>query len=143
MTDDPRDAEIDALRREVRSLQEALRIQQEADDTRALGGAISGPGGPYDEHGVVIDTRNAVILEACEVAVVGGIRDGVLDDKPISALVLRGRINKTADRVQTLYLMNEDGAAGIITQLVGVMSRGGWGEEFMERVQRRMKEMPL
>lgn len=132
-----------ALRREVRSLQEALRIQQEGDDTRSLGGSIAGPGGPYDEGGVVIDTQNAVILEACEVSIVGGIRDGVFDPKPISALVLRGRINKTPERVQALYLMNEDGAAGIVTQLIGLASRAGWGREFMDRVRERMDEMPL
>jgi hypothetical protein len=114
-----------------------------ASDPRRLGGSISGPGGPYDEHAVVIDTRNAVILEAAEVAIVGAVRDGVLDEKPITALVLRGRINKTTERVQALYLLNEDGAAGIITELVGVASRAGWGDEFLERVKARMDAMPL
>lgn len=114
-----------------------------SDDPRELGGGIIGPGGPYDKDAVLIDMRNAVILDACEVAIVGGVRDGILDDKPIAAVVLRGRVNKTSDRVQILFLMNEDGAAGIITQLVGVMSRGGWGQEFKDRLQERMKEMPL
>lgn len=112
-------------------------------DPRKLGGSIVGPGGPYDEGAVVIDTTNAVILEACEVAIVGAVRDGVLDEKPISSLVLRGRINKTSDRVQALYLMNEDGAAGIVTQLIGLSSRAGWGPEFLERIRARMAEMPL
>lgn len=114
-----------------------------ATDPRRLGGAISGPGGPYDENSVVFDTQNAVILEACEVAVMGGVRHGVLDPKPITALVLRGRINKTTERVQALYLLNEDGAAGIVTQLVGVASRAGWGHEFLRRVGERMEEMPV
>lgn len=113
-----------------------------ATDPRDLGGAIVGPGGPYDENSVVIDTTNAVILEAAEVAIVGAVRKGVLDPKPISALVLRGRINKTSERVQALYLLNEDGAAGIVTELVGLASRSGWGEEFIERVNARMEEMP-
>lgn len=114
-----------------------------SDDPRKLGGGISGHGGPYDENAVVIDVRNAVILDGSGVAIVGGVRDGVLDDKPIAALTLQGRVNKTTDRVQILFLMNEDGAAGIITQLIGVMSRGGWGQDFLDRIRERMKEMPL
>lgn len=114
-----------------------------SDDPRKLGGGISGHGGPYDENAVVIDVRNAVILDGSGVALVGGVRDGVLDHKPIAALTLQGRVNKTTDRVQVLFLMNEDGAAGIIAELVGVMSRGGWGQEFVDRLQKRMKEMPL
>ena len=113
-----------------------------ATNPRKLGGAISGPGGPFDENAVVIDTRRAVILEGCEVAIVGGIRDGVLDPKPITALVLRGRINKTEERVQALYLLNEDGAAGIVTELVDVAARAGWGAEFTDRVIARLEAMP-
>lgn len=114
-----------------------------ATDPRKLGGSISGPGGPYDEDAVVLDTRNAVLLEAAEVALLGPVRKGVLDPKPISALVLRGRINKTDERVQALYLMNEDGAAGIVTELLGLASRAGWGGEFLDRVRKRMDEMPM
>lgn len=114
-----------------------------SDDPRKLGGGISGPGGPYDKDAVVIDTGNAVLLDGAVVAIVGGVRDGVLDDKPIAALTLQGRVNRTTDRVQVLFLMNEDGAAGIITELIGVMSRGGWGQEFRDLLQKRMKEMPL
>lgn len=114
----------------------------ENTDPRRLGGAISGPGGPYDENAVVIDTVNALLLEAVEVAIVGPVRQGVLDPKPISSIVLRGRINKTTERVQLLVLTNEDGAARIVTQLIGLASRAGWGEEFVERVLERMAELP-
>ena len=111
-------------------------------DPRNIGGGIVGPGGPFDENAVVIDTRNAVILEATEVAIVGAIRHGVLDPKPITALVLRGRINKTSERVQALYLLNEDGAAGIVTELVDVAACAGWGREFTDRVITRLEAMP-
>lgn len=113
-----------------------------SDDPRKLGGSIAGPGGPYAAGEFVIDTRNAVILDAVEVAVVGGVRQGVLDPKPITALVLRGRVNKTDDRAQVLFLLNEDGAAGIVTELVGVASRAGWATEFLARVRDRLKDMP-
>ena len=120
-----------------------LAHRRASSDPRGLGGAIAGPGGPYDEAAVVLDITNAVILEACEVAIVGAVRKGVLGDKPISVLLLRGRINKTEERVQVLYLLNEDGAAGVVTELLGLASRAGWGEEFMAAVRRRMDEMPL
>lgn len=113
-----------------------------SSDPRRLGGGIAGPGGPFDEDAVVIDTTNAVILEGVEVCVVGGVRKGVLDSKPIQALVLRGRINKTDERVQALYLLNEDGAAGIVTELIDVAARAGWGREFTDRVVARLEAMP-
>lgn len=112
-------------------------------DPRNLGGSIAGPGGPYGQGDVVIDTTNAVILDACEVAIVGGVRGGVLDPKPICALVLRGRVNKTTDRVQVLFLLNEDGAAGIVTELIGLESRAGWGREFVDRIRERLDAMPM
>lgn len=112
------------------------------DPRRVSGGSISGPGGPYGEDDVVVDVTNAVILDACEVTIVGGVRKGVLDPKPISCLLLSGRINKTTERAHVMFLMNEDGAAGIVTQLIGLASRAGWGDEFMQRVRERMEEMP-
>lgn len=119
------------------------RLLELETDPRKLGGSIAGPGGPYGQGDVVIDTTNAVILDACEVAIVGGVRDGVLDPKPICTLVLRGRVNKTTDRAQALFLMNEDGAAGIVTELIGLESRAGWGHEFIDRVRARLDQMPL
>lgn len=116
----------------------------ETTDPRRPGGSISGPGAddPYAENEVVIDTHDAVLLDACEVAIIGAVRGGVLDPKPITALVLIGRINKTTETARILYLLNEDGAAGIVTQLIGVAHRAGWGDEFLERVRERMEAMP-
>lgn len=111
-------------------------------DLGHLGGSIAGPGGPYSVGDVVIDTSNAVLLDACEVAVVGGVRGGVLDPKPITALVLRGRVNKSDRRAEVLYLLNEDGAAGIVTELVAVAQRAGWGQEFVDVVLARLERMP-
>lgn len=136
----------DETREEIRMIWGGIietEMGADATDPRELGGAIAGPGGPYDEHSVVFDIKRAVLLEGCEVAILGGVRDGVLDRKPISGLVLRGRINKSDDRVQALYLMNEDGAAGIVTQLIGLASRAGWGHEFVENFQKRLAEMPM
>lgn len=111
-------------------------------DPRLIGGSIAGPGGPFEEDSVVIDTTHSVILEAVEVCIVGAVRKGVTDPKPITALVLRGRINKTDERVQALYLLNEDGAAGIVTEIIDVCARAGWGNEFVDRIVERLAGMP-
>lgn len=142
--DRARDLDLPGLEKTVDRVLEAIgSVSAGAIDPRKLGGAIVGPGGPYGHGDVVIDPTNCVLLEGAEVAIVGAVRGGVIDDKPVCCLVLRGRINKTDDRVQALYLMNEDGAAGIVTELIGLHSRAGWSSEFMERVQQRMREMPL
>lgn len=114
----------------------------DAAELHHLGGSIAGPGGPYSEGDVVIDTSRAVILDAAEVAIVGGVRDGVLDPKPITALVLRGRVNKSTRRAEVLYLLNEDGSAGIVTELVAVAARAGWGREYSDVVLDRLQRMP-
>lgn len=112
-------------------------------DPRQLGGAIAGPGGPYGEADVVIDIQDSVLLDSVEVAIMGAVRGSVLDEKPICVLMLRGRINKTEDRAQVLFLLNEDGAAGIVTELLGLQSRAGWSDEFLARIDARLRDMPL
>lgn len=135
------DPDLDDLEDAVERVMAALDL---VDDPRLFGGEMAGYGGAYDVGEVVIDTRNAVILAACEVALVGGVRAGaVVDpDEQIVALVLMGRVNKTDDRARTLYLLNEDGAAGLVTELVGLASRAGWANEFLDRVRERMKDTP-
>lgn len=113
-------------------------------DPRRPGGDISGPGGPFDASSVVIDTTNAVVLEGVEVAAVDRA-DGEAPGpaaEPILALLLRGRINRTTERAQVLYLVNEDGAAAVITQLIGVADRAGFGQEFVDCVVERLADMP-
>lgn len=89
-------------------------------DPRALGGNIVGPGGPRDRHGVIIDDTRAVLLEEIETALVEtGGQDIVL------ALMLRGRINKAkaTDRANALFLMDGNGAAALVADLVALARR--------------------
>lgn len=111
-------------------------------DPRKLGGSIAGPGGPFGEDDVVVDTTNAVILDYAEVAVVSPVRDGEVDDKSICALLLYGRVNKTPDRVQVLFMMNEDGVAALVTQLAGLADRAGWGQDFLDVLRSRLDDLP-
>lgn len=110
-----------------------------SDDPRRLGGDIAGPGGPRDKDAVIVDTRNAVILDGTDVSLVetwhGDERGHAI------ALLMRGRINKTSERTQVLYLMNEDGVAGIITELAALAARAeqegvltGFRATIMERL---------
>lgn len=93
-------------------------------DPRDLGGDIAGPGGPYDENAVVVSTESAVLLDTSNVALIAVGRDGNYEEKAV-ALVLEGRINKTQDRAKVLFLLNGDGAAAIVSELVGVAKREG------------------
>lgn len=101
-------------------------------DPRKSGGDIVGPGGPHDRHGVILDDRTAVLLDHSTVSLVE-TRGG----NPVLALLLEGRINKTTDRARNLYLMNEDGAAAIVTELLALAHRISpeFGDRFTSRLQ--------
>jgi hypothetical protein len=89
-------------------------------DPRKSGGDIAGPGGPHDRNSVIVDTTSAVILDAATVTEVETI-----SGKPGLAMLLEGRIARTPDRARNLYLMNEDGAAAVVTELLALAHRMG------------------
>ncbi|MGW2384362.1 hypothetical protein [Streptomyces sp. NPDC001658] len=103
-------------------------------DPRKSGGDIAGPGGPHDRNSVIVDTTNAVILDAATVTQVE-----TLTGKPALAMMLEGRIARTQDRARNLYLMNEDGAAALITELLALAHR--MGPEFGRRFTARVKHL--
>ncbi|MFC7794630.1 hypothetical protein [Streptomyces cinereoruber] len=100
-------------------------------DPRKSGGDIAGPGGPHDRDSVIVDTTNAVLLDASTVVEVES------NSGPIIGMLLEGRINQTTDRARNLYLMNEDGAAALVTELMALAHRMGpeFGERFMARLE--------
>lgn len=104
-------------------------------DPRKSGGDIAGPGGPHDANSVIVDATNAVILDHSVVSLVGSPGN----PKPYLAMLLEGRINKTPDRARNLYLMNEDGAAALVTELIALAHR--IGPEFGERFTARLKHL--
>lgn len=118
-----------------------------ARDPRGSHGDIAGPGGPYDEHAVVVDTTNAVILDYSTVSLVELVRGGRAEETGV-ALMLEGRINKTQERTRVLYVMNGDGAAAIVTELLGLAKRAERGgddrlaTELRQRLGERWDEMP-
>jgi hypothetical protein len=102
-------------------------------DSRKSGGNIAGPGGPNDRHSLVIDTTDAVLLDGNTVSLMEV--PGRLS--PILAMLLEGRINKTTDRARNLYLMDEDGAAALVSELVALAYRTGpaFGDRLLQRIQ--------
>lgn len=109
-----------------------------ATDPRRLGGGIAGPGGAHDRGGVVIDTRNAVLHQGTTVAMVDGAEQLTI------ALELEGRVNRSSDRARVLYLLPIDGAAALISELIGVVSRAGdeARAELDVAVMRRLEQLP-
>lgn len=101
-------------------------------DPRKTGGDIAGPGGPHDRNSVIVDTTDAVLLDHSDVCLVE-----TSNGSPILAVLLEGRINKTTDRARNLYLMNEDGAAALVTELLALANRIGpeFGHRFTARLQ--------
>lgn len=90
-------------------------------DPRRIPGSMSGPGGPHDIGGIVLDARHAVLLETVDVSTIDPDHGG--RGQSAIALVLGGRINQTKDRASVLFLFGTDGAAAIITELVGLLGR--------------------
>ncbi len=101
-------------------------------DPRKTGGDIAGPGGPHDRNAVTIDTTDAVLLDHSDVCLMETAGGSV-----VLAMLLEGRINKTTDRARNLYLLNEDGAAALVTELLALAHRIGpeFGHRFTARLQ--------
>jgi hypothetical protein len=106
-------------------------------DPRKSGGDIAGPGGPHDADSVVVDATNAVLLDSSTVSLVGSPGES----KPYLAVLLEGRINKTTERARNLYLMNEDGAAALVAELMALAHR--IGPEFGARFTARLEHLIL
>lgn len=106
--------------------------RQISGDPRKTGGDIAGPGGPHDRNSVIVDTANAVLLDASTVTEVE-----TTTGTPALAMLLEGRIAHTTERARTLYLMNEDGAAALVTELIALAHRMGpaFGHRFTARLQ--------
>lgn len=89
---------------------------------------IAGPGGPFDRNAVVVDATDAVLLDNINSCVIAQNGD---ENRPAVALDLGGRVNKTTRRSSVLYLMDEEGAAKLAADLIGLAHRNGTGDRFM------------
>ena len=109
-------------------------------DPRRVQGGMSGPGGPHDRGGVVLDARNAVILETLDVSTIDP-EAGARGQHAV-AMVMGGRINQTKERVSVLFIFGTDGAASIVTELIALYGRAtGDAALFVADVKERMDKL--
>lgn len=104
-------------------------------------GAILGDG-----PDVLLDMERAVLLdgmEVCLVNVASNVIDQTQRQPPTEgirlAVRLDGRVNKSKDRASVLFVMDEDGAAAIVTEIVALAAR--IGPEFATRFQQRLETL--
>lgn len=147
--DDLKDWSKKDLMREVARLRAVMREHAErpGDDAREM--SASDPiigGSPHGQGDALVDARSAVLLEAVEVVLLDTKRP---EDGVTMLLSLAGRINYADDRVTHAYLLNGDGAAGIVAELVALAQRAGamgrpdglaFAAEFKVGLERRMAE---
>jgi hypothetical protein len=137
-----KDLSKNELIRRLQSAEARLRehAQELGDEPSGNPGTmVDAAGDPYARHGVIIDARNAVLMQNVNVSMVEPHGHGAPPD-PILALTLGGRINKRTEHAEHLYLFDVDGAAAIVSELFGVARR--IGPEFAELLQSRLKAMP-
>lgn len=95
-------------------------------------------GSPFGRNDAIVDTERAVLLGEVHVAMVGlGRADGV---ETAIALELGGRVNRSTVRHETLYLLDADGAADLVAQLLGIADRAHPG--FMEIFLAKIADLP-
>lgn len=83
----------------------------------------------------VIETRNAVLMDNVEVVLV----EDMIPDRKMVGLWLAGRINRSSDRAEVLYLFDVDGAAAIVAELMGLVRRAG--PDLEAALDRRLQEL--
>lgn len=95
----------------------AARTVARTADPRVAGGTlVAGVDGE-----VLLDTRNAVLLETATVARMDNPSDG----RTVAALFLEGTLNRSTDRSAILYLTDAAGTASLVAELVGLAARMG------------------
>lgn len=86
----------------------------------------------------LLDLTDVVHLEATEVCTVDTVRLGALNEQAIF-MQLKGRINKTTNRVAVGFVFGPDGAAALITELLAVADR--FGAELLSDITTRLTEL--
>lgn len=98
-------------------------------------------GSPFGRGDATVDVGRAVLLDEVNVVLVGTATWGQGAGRAIG-VDLAGRINKSEARTSVLYLMDEDGAAAIVAEIIALADRAGAGEQFLTNFMRRLDAMP-
>ena len=95
-------------------------------------------GTPYGRGDALIDTTDAVLLDDVTVVVLGvADRDGA--GRAIG-MELAGRVNKTSRRSSVLYVFDADGAAAVVSELLGLAARVS--PTFLDDLLARVRRLP-
>jgi hypothetical protein len=140
------------LIREVNRLRAILREHAErpGDDPREQAAnepIIDVAGDPLATGGALLDMRSAVLMDEMNVVLVD-----TKSSEPVAMMMsLKGRINYAAERVEHAYLFGPDGAATLVSELIGLVSRADrvgqqhgqrFALEFKNEFDQRMNRMP-
>lgn len=108
-------------------------------DPRQLGGTmVDAADDPHSRGTVFLDLTDAVLLGHVDVCTVDTVRAGELGGQ-VAFMTLSGRVNKTRDQVQVGFVLDPDGAAAIITELLALADR--FGPELLDDTTRRLTEL--
>lgn len=110
------------------------------DDPDSIVEKEPGATDPHEQDSVLVDTENAVLVGDMWVTALGAGRDNDPTLEPVIGLQLGGRINKTDEAVRHLYLLNPDGAAALVSEVMGLASR--LGPEWRKRILERIVDVP-
>lgn len=141
MQNPKRRAEVAALADRLANHRMAITDTAGSDPRVAGGGITDVAADPFAHGSVIVDTRNAVLMDAVEVSTIDTQVAGRSAGSAL-ALVLSGRINKSQDRARILFLFGADGAAAIVTELLALGQRMSDDGAFLERLVSRFEGAP-
>lgn len=95
-------------------------------------------GDPHARGNVVIDARNAILMETVDCCLVD-THPGEEAEPERLCLTLGGRVNMRDERSQVLFMFGVDGAAALVSQLIALGGR--IGPEFQQRLMARAQEL--
>jgi len=103
---------------------------------KIIGGSAFGLGD------ALVDVRRAVLVDGTSVVALDGLRGSGVER--MLGLDITGRINKSTERSDVLYLLSMDGVAGIISELFGLAQRMGpaYVEQLDQLIRQRIDELP-
>lgn len=114
---------------------EAPPLLGRTTDPRELGGSITTahPGA----GGAMVDTRRALLVEDLEICSIDSPGTGAV----MIAMLFSGRINQSDDHAAVLNIIGPDGAAAIVSEVLGLASRMGpaFELEFREALDLRLE----
>lgn len=112
------------------------------DDTTTLDASIVDVAlDPHARGSVVMDARNAILMDHVDVCLVDSDPSAPHEpERLVVAMMLSGRVNLRDNRSRVMFMFGLDGAAAIVSELLGLAQR--IGPDFSEQLNDRLADMP-